>query len=209
MTNMTDIETLPAGVGLLLEKIGYTGRVAFSCHEVSLAIVQSGIFPGARVARGGARGVMGQHSWVILGNDDGSLADPYSPTARIVDATLWSYDMGVKGVWYGPNLERHWPHQSGHFMQAGMPSRHGGEIIRLVVNTPLSHQAQTLLDLLGPLDIRGWMELAHLPVQGWPAGEIYTAMRDTPGLGVLIPIDTLGMTTDLNPENLYLQGEPK
>lgn len=208
MTDMTGIKTdltVPADVGALMDEIGYKGKVALNCHVVSLAIVQSGIYPGSRVARGGARGVMGQHSWVILGREDGSLSDPYSERSRIVDATLWSYDMGVTGVWRGPNLERHWPHQSGHFLMAGMPHHQGGDTIRLVWNTVPSASARKFLSMIEPLDLRGWHAVAHLPVQGWPAGEIFTAMRDTPGLGVLIPIDTLGMTTTLNPEGLYLE----
>ena len=40
------------------------------------------------------------------------------------------------------------------------------------------------------------------PVGGWPAGEIFEAMTHTKGLEALVPIDLLGMLTDLNPDGL-------
>jgi hypothetical protein len=84
-----------------------------------------------------------------------------------------------------------------------MPSHHGGPGIELTPANPLSTEAADFLDLLGPLDLRGWGEVAHLPVEGWPAGEIIAAMCDTPGLGALVPVDIQGMVTDRNPSGLY------
>lgn len=192
-------EQLPENVGILMEAIGYTGKVALNCHVVSLAIVRHpGLYPGARVARGWAKGVGGQHSWVAI---DG---DPYDPAGRIIDATLWSYDQTVPDIWAGYLRDgRHRPHGAGHFLNAGMPSHHGGREVRLIINKPLSAEAREFLAMLGPLDIRGWMEVAHLPVEGWPAGEILGAMYDTPQTRHLPPIDLIGMTTDRNPNGLY------
>jgi hypothetical protein len=47
------------------------------------------------------------------------------------------------------------------------------------------------------------MTLANAPVEGWPAREILTAMAATPRLAACVPIDILGMVTDLNPKGLY------
>lgn len=195
------ITKVPDDVARLMERIGYTGTVALNCHVVSLAIVQSGILPNARVARGHAVGVgFGQHSWVVVGN-------PYNPLNHIVDATLWSYDETVPGVWQGTQRDGvHMPHGYGMFMQGERPYHHGEATIALTPQAPLSRRAQTFLDALGPLDYRGWHQMAHLPVNGWPAAEVLTAMHQTPGLGALIPIDILGMVTDLNPGGLYMVG---
>lgn len=43
----------------------------------------------------------------------------------------------------------------------------------------------------------------HAPVGGWPSGEITKAVYQTEALSALIPIDRVGMHTDLNPEGLY------
>ena len=64
--------------------------------------------------------------------------------------------------------------------------------------------------VVGPLDYGGWSILAnYCPVEGWPAGEIYAAMDDTPALKSLVPIDRLGMLTNRNPGRLYLREEEK
>lgn len=195
---MTETKTVPEDVAILMEGIGYTGQVAYSCHQVSLAIVRSGLYPGARVARGWADGVIGQHSWVAV---DG---DPYDPNGRIIDATLWSYDNRVTKVWAGHLRDgRHHPHGAGVFLTAGMPENHGGRVIRLIINRPLSPAARHFLDMLGPLDYRGWGQVAHLPVRGWPAKEIIEAILDTPEVAILVPIDIAGMLTDRNPKGLY------
>jgi hypothetical protein len=169
-----------------------------NCHGVSLAIVQSGLWPGARVARGWAKGVSSQHSWAVVG-------DPYDKDAYIIDGTLWSYDDSVPGVWQGSLRDGiHVPHGAGHFMTGTPPQHYGEQTIHL--NTlGLSTKARRFLDTIGaPFDYRGWSEVAHLPVEGWPAGEILSAMDDTPALAALVPIDRLGMLTDKNPAGVYL-----
>lgn len=198
------LQTLPtpADVLALAESIGANGdRWWRNCHAASLAIVQSGIFPGARVARGSCEGVGGQHSWVVLGS-------PYDREAEIIDPTLWSYDSDVTGVWRGKRVGlgwRHRPHGDGHYFIGGRPNHWGGDTIRLTPTTPLSEDARDWLEMIGPLDRQGWAQMAHLPVDGWPAAEIIAAMDDTDDLSVLIPIDILGMVTDRNPSGLYMR----
>jgi hypothetical protein len=173
---------------------------ADQCHAVSLAIVQSGRFPGARVARGSCRGVPRQHSWVTVG-------DPYRFGTPIVDATLWGYDDKVDGVWCGVSHQhgRHVPHGGGGTIWSwGQPVRGPGPLVELTPRVPLSDGARAFLELLGPLDRTGWATLANAPVRGWPAAEIIAAMADTALLEVLVPIDVLGMLTDRNPGGLYL-----
>jgi hypothetical protein len=170
---------------------------AQQCHSVSLAIVKSRRFPAARVARGLCKGVLGQHSWVALGN-------PYHDDTPIIDATLWSYDATVEGVWLGDMREgRHLPRGYGSIWEWGQPEAGDGKPIELTPTTKLSTDAQAFLSLLGPLDQLGWAVLSSAPVLGWPAGEIFAAMDDTPELKALVPIDILGMTTDRNPSGLY------
>jgi hypothetical protein len=200
-----DTVTIPEDVRALSENIGRDPeQVYHNCHAVSLAIVKSGFWPNARVARGFAKGVgMSQHSWVVLG-------DPYDLDARIIDATLWSYDPSVPGIWEGTGRDGiHKPHGSGHFMMGDPPKHYGGETIHLTPKTPLSPKALRWLKNGGaPFDYRGWSDVGHLPVGGWPAGEILRAMHES-DLGAIIPIDVLGMATDVNPSGLYLEGEER
>lgn len=174
---------------------------ARDCHSVSIRLVNAGV-PG-RVARGSCQGVGSQHSWIVLG------PDVYAPDARIIDATLWSYDDEVEGVWHGTARDGlHVPHGAGSIWEYGQPQSSGGPIIELVTREPLSSDAQLFLDLLGPLDVRGWAMLAHAPVGGWPAEEIIGVMYDTPALSALVPIDVVGNLTDRNPGDLYLATAP-
>lgn len=172
---------------------------AKKCHEGSLALIRSGVLgKPARVARGSCRGVPGQHSWVVLGEDC------YNPRATVIDVTLWSYDLSVRCAYQGEASERpHLPHGSGSIWQSGKPTSMGGPSISLPDDAELSQLAWGFLQLLGPLDRRGWSQLAHSPVGGWPAGEILAAMSKDERLQALVPIDVLGMTTDLNPCELY------
>jgi hypothetical protein len=172
-------------------------RWAQRCHQISLALLRTGNFGRGRVARGACKGISSEHSWIVLGDDC------YDPAAIIVDPTLWSYDSTVHGILVTANLTRHTPHGLGSCFQAGMPMDHGGPAVKLTPGMPLSPVAREFLAFLGPLDLRGWGEVADLPVQHWPAKEILTAMCQTPGLEVLIPIDIRGMVTDTNPGNLY------
>lgn len=168
------------------------------CHAASLAIVKAGLLPQARVARGFCAGVGGQHSWVVVGHDC------YAETAQVIDPTLWGYDKAVEGLWQGSTRERpHTPHGSGSIWEYGRPVAHGGEIIEL--EGTFGRAAWAFLELLGPLDLRGWVELAHAPVGGWPAEEIIAAMYDHPKLSARVPIDIAGMVTDHNPGGLYLR----
>jgi hypothetical protein len=197
-----DAPPIPDDVRALAERVGTDPlHWPFNCHSASHAIVQSGIYPGARVARGWARGVAGQHSWVVVG-------DPYDEDARIIDATLWSYDPSrVPGVWEGTQRDRvHTPHGAGHLLTGQPPTHHGGETIHLLPE--VSASARRFLRLVGaPFDAAGWVELANLPVGGWPAAEILAAMDDTPRLTALVPMDRLGMLTDRNPGGLYMRAD--
>lgn len=179
---------------------------AFACHAVSLALVKSGILGESRVARGMCRGVAGQHSWVVVGDDC------YAGDAHIVDATLWSYDGSITGVWTGRASEgRHRPHGAGSiWTEGGRPPLPSEKTIPLNGRAwdRMSLEAKQFMFDLAPvgLDLRGWHCVGHLPVGGgWPAREIFEAMLDTPGLGSIIPIDVVGMLTDRNPGGLYLK----
>ena len=174
-----------------------------NCHMASLDIVRAGIFDNARVARGVAGGVGGQHSWVVLG-------DPYDPD-WIVDPTLWSYDPMVHGVVYADReaIEREprWsPKGMGAIWAYGCPPSGGGEEIW---PDGLSEEANRFLGTCrdvagGPLDRSFWAGLFIGPMQGWPAGEILAVADAHPALSALVPIDVLGMLTDRNPGGLYL-----
>lgn len=169
------------------------------CHSISLLFVQSDLFPQSRVARGSCKGIWSQHSWVVIGDDC------YDPKCDIVDPTLWSYDPTVEGIWVGNAKDkRHTPHGAGIIWQAGRPPEPTDEPIELAV--PVSDEARSFLRVCGPLDLKGWMTLAELPVGGWPAAEIITAMGNTPKLAAVTPIDRVGMLTDINPQGLYLKG---
>jgi hypothetical protein len=169
------------------------------CHAVSLALLRTGLAGDGRVARGTAHLIGSQHSWIVLGNDC------YDPGAVIVDPTFRAATGRTPGqpmilAEYAVNLS-HRPHGHGSIFAWGKPCATGGGIIGLTPKTPLSEEATAFLDLLGPLDQHGWMQLALAPVGGWPAAEIIAAMDDTPQLSV--PIDILGMITDRNPGNYY------
>jgi hypothetical protein len=173
---------------------------AHKCHQISLAIIRLGIFGDqARVARGTCRGVRGQHSWIA------PTGDCYDPMAPILDPTLWSYVPGTPTLLVTTlrGAHEHRPHGHGSIWDYGKPTSTGGEPVALTPSTPLSDEAARFLDLLGPLDRRGWLMLANAPVGGWPAGEILAAIDDTEALTALVPIDRLGMLTDRNPSGLY------
>lgn len=172
---------------------------AHQCHAASVELVRSGLWPEARVARGTCRGVGSQHSWVVLG------MDCYARRVKIVDPTLWSYRDDVDGIYLGgPSTFGHRPHGKGNIFAWGKPEAQGGPPVELTPDEPLSRAAMLFLDMLGPLDCSGWAVLSGAPVEGWPAGEIFRAMAQTKGLDQLVPIDILGMVTDLNPSGLYL-----
>jgi hypothetical protein len=168
------------------------------CHAASVALVRAGV--GDRVARGMCPGVGGQHSWVVMGEN------VYDREALIIDPTLWSYRDDVTGIYVGTAAEYgHRPHGAGSIWDWGRPVRQGGPVISLTPTFELSRSAERFLEMLGPLDMRGWQTLANAPVEDWPASEIYAAMDDTPDLSALVPIDRLGMLTDRNPGGLYMR----
>lgn len=175
---------------------------AGQCHAASIALVKSGAVGTARVARGTCRGVAGQHSWVVLGNDC------YDRHAEIIDPTLWSWTDDVTGIWHGHAHDRpHVPFGAGSIWHWGRPRFPEDAIITLEPAQPWSSAAEAFLDILGPLDFTGWVQLAHAPVEAWPAGEIIAAMYQHDQLRNRIPIDIVGMTTHLNPGGLYLPEE--
>lgn len=168
------------------------------CHEISLAIVRAGLCgPSARVARGGSPLLTSQHSWIA------ASGDCYGEDEPIVDPTLWCHADDLDDIWHGTLSDRlHTPHGAGSIWEWGRPAAGDGPVVVLDAEA-LSGAARRFLDLLGPLDRVGWMALANAPVGGWPAGEILGAMDAHPDLCGLVPIDCLGMTTDLNPSGLY------
>lgn len=180
---------------------------AHACHAISCQIVRH-IEPTARVARGICDGVGSQHSWVVLG------PDCYDPEAPIVDATLWSYDPQVEGIWTGSIEDgRHRPFGLGpHIMELGCPRSGGGPEIELTPRRPLSEEAEWWLGMFrsqlagAPLDWEFWAGLSNMSVVGWPAGEFIEAMHWTRDLSVVVPIDKLGMLTQINPGRAYLAG---
>lgn len=176
-----------------------------NCHVVSHKIVNSSILPdlGApvrRVARGWCRGVVGQHSWIVLGHD------VYDRKAPIIDPTLWTYDPELDDIVYTTSRSRHRAHGSGSIFRAPMPISSGGEVVPLdpTAAADLSPRAHAFLSQLGPLDHHGWHALCHGGMEGWPASEIVLAMYRTEALRGLVPIDIVGMLTDENPGGCYL-----
>jgi len=174
---------------------------AYDCHSVSLSLVRSGLLgvggPTLRVARGACVGVGGQHSWVVLGH-------PYDYGATIVDLTLWSYDSKQPRIWIGSM--RDGLHRPKGFQQIfdGPRPRSGGDT-PLVLNTDgLGVEARDFLEIIGPLDVRGWGALwSRCGMLGWPAREILEAFLDQHQMGALVPIDIVGMVTDRNPQETY------
>lgn len=196
MITSVEKSNLKKAAGFILRPIE---RWKQNCHEASLVLVKAGV--GTRVARGFCKGVVGQHSWVVLGDDC------YARDAVIIDPTLWSYDQAVRGIWIElAAVGKHFPHGSGSIWNFGKPTYHGGTVIGLNHKYKLSGEAIAFLSFLGALDIPGWITLlSSAPVGGWPAKEIITAAYGTEELRQLIPIDRVGMVTDLNPGGLYLK----
>lgn len=191
--------------------IDFEEATRHNCHSASLAIVRSGLFKKSRVARGTCRGIAGQHSWVVVGDDC------YDRTAVILDVTAWSYGVEIGGepveqAWSArADWSPHVPHGAGHILEWGKPCSTGGEVVSLAPEAAgdLSVVAFSWLGLIGPLDVRGWMALANAPVEGWPSDEIILAMHRTPRLRAFVPIGRLGMLTDVNPGGLYLPGDER
>jgi hypothetical protein len=193
------------GLPALEEAVGIpAAQWGGNCHSISLKIIKSGLLGPGRVARDSARAVTGQHSWIILG--DAEHPDPYSEESVIADPTIFHYEGRDPYVLVKQNLmHTHWPQGTGDiWTSGGPPPGPTGKLIELEGYADLSDLARSFLELCGyPLDYWGWAYLVHGPVQGWPAGEIITAMCATKELAVVTPIDIVGMTTELNPKGLY------
>jgi hypothetical protein len=194
--------------------LGPLDNYAKKCHEASIKLVRSGKLPSnARVARGFCRNIRSQHSWVVLG-------DCYEKGNTIIDAVRWSYegrdpavDIYVMGKWGDGDYS---PHGIGpSIFEWGRPEppeakNHVIELKPSPLRKKWSDEAQWFLKLIGPLSAPGWHTLlSRAPVIGWPAGEIIEAAHFHPQLSAYIPIDKLGMLTDLNPSELYRRGPDK
>lgn len=182
------------------------------CHEVSIAIVAAGIVPHARIARGWCCGVPGQHSWIVGPTADGRLGDCLADNAVIIDPTLHTYRDDVTGIYvsHADVDEWHRPHGKGpHITAAGRPPKpkQAGKVIALAAEAfdELDSEARWWLHaMFGPLDRSGWGALANTTMIGWPSDQIVRAMARTRALAVTLPIDIIGMLTNLDPEGLYL-----
>lgn len=188
-------------------EIGPLEHFSHQCHAASLALVRSGLLSNdARVARGFLKGISSQHSWVVLG-------DPYDPSSVIIDVTAWSYDLQRNGgtvprVWVTSGAEGgHTPHGRDSILDSVIPACGTGPDIPLGVE--VSPEAENFLVMVASmnrrsgLDAQGWVALLSGSLDGWPAAEIVAAAHETPRLRAFIPIDTLGMLTDKNPQSLY------
>ena len=167
------------------------------CHEISLAVLRTGLFGPGRVARGTSQHITSQHSWIVLD------ADCFAKNAVIVDPTLWFHVGPAPHITVTRNYRHHMPHGGSSIWTYGRPASPTGDVIQLSGGDLLSPEARKFLTLLGPLDWRGWAQLSAGPLLGWPAAEILNAMQNTPALRAVAPIDAIGMMTDLNPSDLY------
>lgn len=185
------------------------------CHEISYEIVRSGILaePGpetCRVVRGAAPGygIFGQHSWIALGR-------PFDPKTTIIDATAHAWGkveglvvstvadayLGFELATFGHAAHGYLP---GQIMNYGRPRVHDLDTAYLLDTSEMSAQARSFLHLLGPLNDEGWLALVTYPHGGWPAREVCEAIvEQVPRAEVVLPIDVVGHTTDLNPCGLY------
>jgi hypothetical protein len=128
--------------------------------------------------------------------------DCYSLVAPILDATLWCYDPSADAPWYGTYADgRHKPHHAGRLGRMRQALAGDGPPVRLEADW--SPEAARFLAEVGPLDFQGWGRLLSGPVEDWPAAEIVAAAHADPRTRALIPIDTVGMLTDINPGGAY------
>jgi len=189
---------LPAGFdpARMVRKIGGLRKWRRQCHAASLAVVRTGMLgPTARVARGTHPEVVGQHSWVVVGN-------PYWSISPIVDVTLWSYTKREPYLHMGMAHDGYRPHGAGQFdwRDRIYPAEE-----TIILGVGWSDDARNFLETVAPfgLDRAGWSRLAQGPLGGWPSKEIVSAMRKDPRVRALVPIDIAGMLTNENPEGLY------
>ena len=198
---MNSQEMTPAEIKqIATEILGDLRQWKKNCHAASLALVRAGLCD--RVARGVARFVGPQHSWGVIGNCC------YSDDALIVDPTIWSHLMFPNPcvlIHRMGNDDDYKPKGIGSIWDYGKPTKGEGPEISLTPETHLSKAALDFLSLIGPLDAKGWMRLANCPVQGWPSAEIMLAIHQTEEMSAFVPIDVLGMLTDVNPGGFYLR----
>lgn len=182
---------------------------AQQCHAVSLQAAKAlnqRYRTTFRVARGRVFEVTSQHSWLVLGQEN-TAPNCYDPNDLVLDLTLWSYlGKEITPVNYVDRAGA-WPHEpqggEGDIFEHMLPECEDGEIIELTPEVPFSPEARQFLNNMSELDLKGWLHLANAPVHGWPAREIFTAMYQTERIRPLIPVDIIGMATDLNPKGLY------
>lgn len=199
LEDAAEVAEATAVVETMVPDYGPVAAWANRCHEVSLAVLKSGVFGPGRVARGTSPGVHGQHSWIVLGKDvysrDAVVVDPtYNPTTGQGDSIL-----------VVRNRQMHSPHGWGDiWTMGGPPEDPTGPLIELAGYDELSVEATAFLAATGyPLDYQGWSHIAHGPMEGWASGEIISAMCETRELRALAPIDIVGHVTDRNPGGLY------
>jgi hypothetical protein len=182
------------------EELGPIEELAHLCHGASLALVRSGLLPeGSRVARGSARGVGAQHSWVLVDPQNG----PYDQSIWVVDITLWSYVPDVPRLYVAK--ARRWPHIPHGYGSIWRGAYRPPDPVEDVIYLDVPPSARKFLEVACPdgLDRRGWQALFNSPMQGWPSAEVVEAARQHPVLRNLVPIDIVGMLTDENPGGLY------
>ena len=162
------------------------------CHEISLKIIRANLVGmTARIARGTAAEI-GVHSWISMGN-------PYAEGISYVDPTRWSWVTPDNPHIEVTSLEAgtHIPQGHGNIWDYGRPPYPTGETVNLNW-AELSSEAKSFLDIVGPLDLNGWRVLLNSPVGGWPSKEIITAADKDPRLSAYIPVDVIGMLTNLD-----------
>ena len=207
LTPLPPLEQIADAIGLPLDE--WHGN----CHTVSLAMLREGIVQG-RVARGTARGVGSQHSWIALCDPSLSPLTPavYDPAVPILDPTLWCYREDVEGLWHGTLADDiHFPHGGRRVWDTGCPMPGVGEPI---VFDGLPSSAAAFVRFLDnqnggrPLDLEGWSRLVHGGLRGIPElSALVEAAADHPDLRARIPIDIIGMHTSRNPGGLYLHND--
>lgn len=175
---------------------------AHQCHAASVALVESGLLQRYAdgepifVARGRARGIMSQHSWVTVGT-------PYDPTT-IVDLTMWSYNPCIDTVRILDGADA-----SSHYVPHGLSGENASEALRdMVLEMDPIHldvsDPQAAAFLRGRvLDVRAWMKLFSCNVSTYPARAIIEAAHRNDRLRALIPIDLVGMLTEINVGGAY------
>lgn len=178
----------------------------------SLALVHSGFFReqaiGARVVTGTHGSFDSDHTWIVFDAaverpEDVDIFDPYT---EILDLSLWSHMHGINLVQLADSSgDLLWiPAGYGDIEYFGVPESNSiVDAVELTPKRPFSHRASYFLtERVGLLDAKGWQQLAHAPLGGWPSREIITAMVQTPAVAPLIPTAIVSVATNLNPQGV-------